>query len=67
MKWPTWTEVTLLIGAIAAVIAAIKGHSNGEKIAQVRIELNGRMTQLIEASKAQGRQDERDASGASEK
>jgi hypothetical protein len=48
---------TLLAGA--ALIAAIR---NGAKIQSVHLSLNSRLTELVTAAKAQGRQDERDAS-----
>ena len=44
--------------AAAALVASIH---NGNKIQDVHLSINSRMDQLVEASKAQGRQDERDA------
>ena len=46
------------IASLAALIVSIR---NGSKIQQVHIGINSRMDELVKASKAQGRQDERDA------
>lgn len=50
------TPPTIL--AAAALVASIKTVS---KIQEVHVGINSRMDQLVAASKAQGRQDERDA------
>ena len=44
--------------AAAALVASIH---NGNKIQDVHLSINSRMDQLVKASKAQGRQDERDS------
>jgi hypothetical protein len=46
-----------LLGA-AALVASIR---NGTKIQDVHLSINSRMDQLVKASKAEGRQDERDS------
>jgi hypothetical protein len=43
--------------ALAALITSVR---NGDKIREVHLSLNSRLTELVKASKAQGRQDERD-------
>ena len=50
------TPPTLL--GIAQLISSIK---NGNKIQDVHLSLNSRLTELVTASIAQGRQDERDS------
>ena len=44
--------------ALAGLVASIR---NASKINEVHLSLNSRLTELISASHAQGRQDERDA------
>jgi|HubBroStandDraft_6_1064221.scaffolds.fasta_scaffold191394_5 hypothetical protein len=44
--------------ATAALIASLR---NGNKIQDVHLSLNSRLSELVVAAKAQGRQDERDA------
>lgn len=46
------------IVALAALFASLR---NAAKIQDVHISLNSRLSELIAASKTQGRQDERDA------
>jgi hypothetical protein len=43
---------------VAALIMSIR---NGNKIHDVHVGINSRMDELVKASKAQGRQDERDS------
>jgi hypothetical protein len=51
----TWfAAVAAMVAAIAAVVALFK-------IRDVHLSLNSRLTELIGASHAQGRQDERDS------
>lgn len=57
-------EVALIVSApptlvgLAALVASIH---NSAKIQAVHLSINSRMDQLVQASLAQGRQDERDA------
>lgn len=44
--------------AAGALVASVR---NGSKIQDVHLSINSRMDQLVAASKAQGRQDERDS------
>jgi len=44
--------------AAGSLVASIK---NGARIQDVHLSINSRMDQLVQASKAQGRQDERDS------
>ena len=44
--------------AAAALVASLR---NGNKIQDVHLSLNSRLSELVIAAKAQGRQDERDA------
>jgi hypothetical protein len=46
---------------IASVAALIMSIRNGNKIQDVHLSLNSRLSELVLASKAQGRQDERDS------
>jgi hypothetical protein len=46
---------------IASVAALIMSIRNGNKIHDVHVGINSRMDELVKASKAQGRQDERDS------
>jgi len=55
MQSPTWGD-WIAFGAIAV------GLYNAHKIQRVHISLNSRLSQLLRAAKAQGRQDERDSS-----
>jgi hypothetical protein len=56
--------VALIAGAgptilsLASLIASLR---NGSKIQDVHVSINSRMDQLVRASKAEGRQDERDS------
>jgi hypothetical protein len=54
-----------LIAAVPSTLVAIgnliTSLHNGDKITDVHRSLNSRLTQLVAASNAQGRQDERDS------
>ena len=58
-------QVALIAGiaptilSLAALLASIR---NGNKIQDVHLSLNSRLSELITAARAQGRQDERDSS-----
>ena len=57
-------QIALIVATpptVAATAALIMSIRNGSKIQQVHIGINSRMDELVKASKAQGRQDERDA------
>jgi hypothetical protein len=57
-------EIALIVAVpptIASVAAVIMSIKNGTKIQEVHLGINSRMDELVRASKAQGRQDERDA------
>jgi len=63
-----WQAIVIaLIGAIPPTIMAtatlISSFRNMDKLNDVHNQINGRMDQLIVASKAQGRQDERAENG----
>ena len=49
-----------IIGAVAAVVAAHIGHRNADSIQELHIELDGRLTQLLYATKKAGQIEERD-------
>jgi hypothetical protein len=57
--------ITTSISAMAAVVAAIVGVRSHAKIDQVKIEINGRMSELLEltrqASHAEGVRDEKES------
>jgi hypothetical protein len=57
--------ITTSISAMAAVVAAIVGVRSHAKIDQVKIEINGRMSELLEltrqASHAEGMRDEKES------
>jgi hypothetical protein len=58
-------QVALIAGAaptILSLAAFVTSLRNGSKIQDVHLSLNSRLTELVVAAKAQGRQDERDAS-----
>lgn len=58
MDWPaTLTAGAAAITALATLWTTIR---NGRKIKEVHEGINSRMDQLVTASHAQGRQDERD-------
>jgi len=52
-----FTALPPTILALAALMTSIK---NGQKIQDVHLSLNSRLSELLKASLAQGRQDERD-------
>ena len=57
-------EIAMIVAippTIASVAALVMSIRNGTKIHDVHIGINSRMDELVKASKAQGRQDERDA------
>lgn len=55
-------SVAPTIAAVGATIAIVKkGNKIQEAVREVHISLNSRLTELVAASKAQGRQDERDS------
>ena len=57
--WPA--VIAAIPPTIAAVAALIVSLHNSAKIQDVHVSLNSRLSQLVDASKAQGRQDERDS------
>jgi hypothetical protein len=57
-------QVALIAGAAPTLLAAaafVQSLRNGNKIQDVHLSLNSRLSELVIAAKAQGRQDERDA------
>jgi hypothetical protein len=46
----TFTDIALLLNAIAAVGAVVASIRNGRKIEIVRLEVNSRMGQLLEVT-----------------
>ena len=57
-------EIALIVAVPPTIIAAgalVATIRNGGKIQSVHLSINSRMDQLVAASKAQGRQEERDA------
>jgi hypothetical protein len=46
---------------VAATAALVMSIRNGRKIEDVHISLNSRLSQLLQAENAKGRQDERDS------
>jgi hypothetical protein len=52
--------------SIASVAALIVSIRNGNQIHEVHLGINSRMDELVKASKAQGRQDERDGRNVGE-
>lgn len=49
-----------LIAATPGAMSAILGIMNHRKVESIQIQLDGRLDQLLKATNAQGRQDERD-------
>jgi hypothetical protein len=57
-------QIALIAGVPPTLLAAaafISSLHNASKIQSVHLSLNSRLTELVNAAKAQGRQDERDA------
>lgn len=68
----TIEAIAVLVSAIGSSYAAIRGRSNSQKLDNVHTSVdkvgesvNGKMDQLVHASRAQGRQDERDSATTS--
>ena len=53
------TELTSLISAVAAIIAAFGTLWNAKKAAALHLEINSRMSQLLTATRAEGGMKER--------
>ena len=59
---PLYTSIIAAIPpTIAAIAALIVSIHNANRIQDVHLSLNSRLDQLVNASLAQGRQDERDS------
>jgi hypothetical protein len=48
------TIITAVIGAIAAIIAAYLSHRNTGHITEMKVTMDGRLEELIQALKAKG-------------
>jgi hypothetical protein len=62
--WTTVTQATILLTAIFGAVKAWQAKKGADQnkaaILEVHLSMNSRMDELIRASRAQGRQDERD-------
>lgn len=64
MTVPFWLIIfSAIVPSILALAATIVSLINGSRIREVHLSLNSRLSELVLASKAQGRQDERDDQG----
>jgi hypothetical protein len=57
-------QIALIAGVPPTILAAaalVASLRNGSKIQSVHLSLNSRLSELVIAAKAQGRQDERDS------
>jgi hypothetical protein len=48
----TWLETSGMITSLASVGAVLASLRNGRKIARLEVNVNGRLSQLLEVSKA---------------
>jgi hypothetical protein len=61
MSDPIWLALIAAVPASLAGWAAVNTSRTHSEVKTIRLELNGRLSELLKATNAQGRQDERDA------